>query len=85
MTIIFIFLLYNAQIFFVFQLNATVDNNPVSLEDICFTPLSPANSNCTIQSVLNFFQNDVETLVQNENETKYLDHLSTCYRLVKLI
>ena len=30
----------------------------VTLNDICFQPLYPDNLNCTIYSVLNYFQND---------------------------
>ena len=34
----------------------------VTLEDICFQPLSPENTNCTIESVFNYFQNTLEYL-----------------------
>ncbi|XP_065898211.1 NPC intracellular cholesterol transporter 1-like isoform X1 [Dysidea avara] len=40
--------------------NGTV--NYVSLKDICFQPLSPDNLNCTVYSVLNYFQNDYDKL-----------------------
>jgi len=33
----------------------------VSLSDICFKPLSPDNTNCTIQSIFEYWQNDVNT------------------------
>lgn len=35
---------------------------PVTLQDICFKPLYPDNLNCTIYSVLNYFQNDYKLL-----------------------
>lgn len=34
----------------------TKDNTPVTLNDVCFQPMAPANTNCTIMSVLNYFQ-----------------------------
>lgn len=33
------------------------NNETVTLQDICLAPLSPYNNNCTIMSVLNYFQN----------------------------
>ncbi|XP_022105812.1 Niemann-Pick C1 protein-like [Acanthaster planci] len=38
------------------------ENRTVGLEDICFKPESPTNTNCTILSVLNYWQNDLEKL-----------------------
>lgn len=38
----------------------------VTLNDICFKPLAPDNTNCTVLSVLNYFQNDMEKLMYNE-------------------
>ena len=45
------------------NLSATYKDNGgkdemVTLNDICFQPLYPDNLNCTIYSVLNYFQND---------------------------
>ena len=34
----------------------------VTLNDICFQPLAPDNTNCTIYSILNYFQNDYDLL-----------------------
>ena len=34
----------------------------VTLNDICFKPLSPDNNNCTIESVINYFQNNLTRL-----------------------
>ncbi|XP_012870343.1 PREDICTED: Niemann-Pick C1 protein [Dipodomys ordii] len=36
---------------------AFYNNETVTLQDICVAPLSPYNKNCTIMSVLNYFQN----------------------------
>ncbi|KAL7387442.1 hypothetical protein ABVT39_023534 [Epinephelus coioides] len=36
---------------------ATYEGENVTLKDICLAPLAPYNSNCTILSVLNYFQN----------------------------
>ncbi|ESN97392.1 hypothetical protein HELRODRAFT_102116 [Helobdella robusta] len=41
---------------------STVATKNVTLGDICFSPLSPDNNNCTIMSALNYFQNDNDTL-----------------------
>lgn len=38
----------------------------VTLNDICYKPLAPDNTNCTVLSVLNYFQNDMEKLMYNE-------------------
>jgi Niemann-Pick C1 protein len=40
------------------KLTAKFDNETVTLEDICFKPLSPDNNNCTIESVLQYWQNN---------------------------
>ena len=39
----------------------------ITLEDICFKPLAPDNNNCTIESVLNYFQNDFDKLEYTED------------------
>ena len=49
------------------KLNATYKGSSgkdvmVTLNDICFQPLYPDNLNCTIYSVLNYFQNDLNLL-----------------------
>uniref|UniRef100_A0A3Q3WSC2 SSD domain-containing protein n=1 Tax=Mola mola TaxID=94237 RepID=A0A3Q3WSC2_MOLML len=36
---------------------ATYEGENVTLKDVCLAPLSPYNDNCTILSVLNYFQN----------------------------
>ncbi|KAK7086016.1 NPC intracellular cholesterol transporter 1, partial [Halocaridina rubra] len=77
----------NLQNYITQELSAKVNSEDVVLENICFKPLSPANNNCTIQSVLNYFQND-ETNLDVTKPTSlnitsnYIDHLASCYRLV---
>ena len=34
------------------------EDTVVTLNNICFQPLAPDDTNCTIYSVLNYFQND---------------------------
>ena len=38
--------------------STTSVNIRLILQDICFKPLEPANNNCTITSVVNYWQND---------------------------
>ncbi|MCJ8745223.1 hypothetical protein PDJAM_G00127900 [Pangasius djambal] len=44
------------------KLEADFNGEKVTLKDICISPLAPYNSNCTILSVLNYFQNSHEVL-----------------------
>lgn len=44
------------------NITAYYNNETVTLGDICLAPLSPYNKNCTIFSVLNYFQNSHATL-----------------------
>lgn len=53
-------------------------NRTISLEDICFSPLN--NSKCTIQSVLNWFQNNRDNIGDD-----YLDHIEKCMNNPTLI
>ncbi|KAM6149068.1 NPC intracellular cholesterol transporter 1 [Erethizon dorsatum] len=39
------------------NITAYYNNGTVTLRDICLAPLSPYNNNCTVLSVLNYFQN----------------------------
>ena len=44
----------------------TLDNGTdvnVTLKDICYKPLAPDNDECTIMSVLNYFQNNLTRLI----------------------
>ncbi|XP_065788526.1 NPC intracellular cholesterol transporter 1 [Muntiacus reevesi] len=44
------------------SITASYNNETVALRDICVAPLSPYNQNCTILSVLNYFQNSHSVL-----------------------
>ncbi|KAJ8272945.1 hypothetical protein GJAV_G00095340 [Gymnothorax javanicus] len=44
------------------NLEAFYENETVKLKDICLAPLAPYNDNCTILSVLNYFQNSHDVL-----------------------
>ncbi|XP_062844133.1 NPC intracellular cholesterol transporter 1 [Trichomycterus rosablanca] len=44
------------------HLEAEYNGQKVTLKDICISPLAPYNNNCTILSVLNYFQNSHEVL-----------------------
>ncbi|XP_053570950.1 NPC intracellular cholesterol transporter 1 [Bombina bombina] len=48
------------------NLTATYNNETVMLKDICLAPLAPYNNNCTILSVLNYFQNSYSVLNHTE-------------------
>ncbi|XP_064651766.1 NPC intracellular cholesterol transporter 1-like isoform X2 [Lineus longissimus] len=59
----------------------------IGLQDICFAPLRPDNNNCTIMSVLNYFQNDKTTLDMKKQDewgfltfADYIDHFMYCVR-----
>ncbi|XP_029633427.1 NPC intracellular cholesterol transporter 1 [Octopus sinensis] len=65
------------------ELTTEFNNETIGLKDICFSPLAPANNNCTIQSIFQYFQNDHANL-DKVNKTilqtfaDYLDHIETC-------
>nr|DBA24360.1 TPA: hypothetical protein GDO54_012030 [Pyxicephalus adspersus] len=44
------------------SITASYNNETVMLKDICLAPLAPYNNNCTILSVLNYFQNSYSVL-----------------------
>lgn len=55
----------------------------VTLRNICFQPLSPFNTNCSVMSVADYFQRDVNNLNLNRSSeglvvADYLDHLLNC-------
>jgi len=56
----------------------------VTLRDICFTPLSPDNTNCTIQSIFGYWQNDLNTFMTQILEfdtvvtADYITHFENC-------
>lgn len=67
--------------------NGTLDNGThveVTLEDICYKPLAPDNTNCTIMSVLNYFQNNLTRLdhTENFNQINNSYHIYYCTRYV---
>nr|CAB3264418.1 Niemann-Pick C1 protein [Phallusia mammillata] len=64
-------------------IQAEYNGENVTLNDICMKPLAPYNNNCTIMSVLNYFQNDLDTLnkiVSDGFDTTadYHNHLIAC-------
>lgn len=71
-------------------IQAPYKNGTVSLSDICMKPLAPYNNNCTIMSVLNYFQNDLKTLDKTVQDDFYVyadfhDHLRACTRYNNLV
>merc|ERR1712168_1538499 len=62
-------------------------NLTISLEDICFQPYkTDNNTNCTIISVLNYFQNSLENLHKIKEDdwgfikfADYIDHMKYCF------
>ena len=42
----------------------TVDygSEKITLQDICMKPMAPYNSNCTVMSALQYWQNDIKKL-----------------------
>ena len=65
--------------------NGTLDNGTkveVTLEDICYKPLAPDNTNCTINSILNYFQNNLTNLDHTEqfNLVNNSYHIYYCTR-----
>ncbi|GFO29707.1 niemann-pick c1 protein [Plakobranchus ocellatus] len=66
------------------NIEASHDGDVVTLSDICFAPLAPDNTNCTIQSVFNYFQNSPDMLDKigydqyGWESADYRDHLIFC-------
>lgn len=66
--------------------NGNLLNKKVGLEEICFAPLEPDNMNCTIQSILNYWQNDEESLKKKITDdfdlvlADHITHFETCVR-----
>lgn len=54
------------------NITATYNNETVMLKDICLAPLSPYNTNCTILSVLNYFQNSYSVLNHSIGDDFYV-------------
>ncbi|XP_047446163.1 NPC intracellular cholesterol transporter 1 [Mugil cephalus] len=51
---------------------ATYDGHDVTLKDLCLAPLAPYNNNCTILSVLNYFQNSHAALDHMKGDAFYV-------------
>lgn len=67
------------------HITASYNNETVTLQDICLAPLSPYNKNCTILSVLNYFQNSHSVLDHEIGDdffiyADYHTHLLYCVR-----
>ncbi|XP_076812151.1 NPC intracellular cholesterol transporter 1-like [Clavelina lepadiformis] len=66
------------------SITAEYENKTVTLNDICLQPLAPDNTNCTIISVLNYFQNnhtnlDKQIMIEDFwPGPDYHDHLKAC-------
>ncbi|GFY60804.1 NPC intracellular cholesterol transporter 1 [Trichonephila inaurata madagascariensis] len=57
------------------KLVAKSQNKTVALSDICIAPLAPLNSNCAIQSIFGYYQNQRSLF---EKDFDYLGHFKDC-------
>lgn len=67
------------------NLEATYQGQTVTLKDICVAPLAPYNNNCTILSILNYFQNSHTVLDHSVGDdffiyADYHSHFLYCVR-----
>lgn len=67
------------------NLEATYQGQKVTLKDICLAPLAPYNNNCTILSILNYFQNSHAVLDHSVGDefftyADYHSHFLYCVR-----
>ncbi|NXN94904.1 NPC1 protein, partial [Rhinopomastus cyanomelas] len=67
------------------NITAAFENETVTLADICVAPLAPYNNNCTILSVLNYFQNSHSVLDHSVGDeffvyADYHTHFLYCVR-----
>ncbi|XP_028924174.1 NPC intracellular cholesterol transporter 1 isoform X1 [Ornithorhynchus anatinus] len=67
------------------NITASYGNETVRLRDICLAPLAPYNDNCTIMSLLNFFQNSHSVLDHERGDgffvyADYHTHFLYCVR-----
>ncbi|XP_076350030.1 NPC intracellular cholesterol transporter 1-like [Tachypleus tridentatus] len=60
----------------IISLTARSGNKNITLENICFSPMN--NGKCTIQSPLNWFQNNYTKLNIEKQHYTYLDHIHSC-------
>ncbi len=61
----------------------TEKNRTVSLSDICLKPLSPDNENCTVFSILQYYQNSLDNLNKRMGDDYFTwfdfsTHFMTC-------
>ena len=66
-------------------LEATYEGQRVTLADICLSPLAPYNNNCTVLSLLNYFQNSHAQLDREVGDAffvwdDYHSHFLYCVR-----
>ncbi|XP_062836513.1 NPC intracellular cholesterol transporter 1 [Anolis carolinensis] len=54
------------------NITASYNNETIMLKDVCLIPLSPYNNNCTILSVLNYFQNSHSVLDHSIGDDFYV-------------
>ena len=69
------------------SITASYNHETVTLRDICVAPLSPYNQNCTVLSVLNYFQNSHSVLDHQVGDdffvyADYHTHFLYCVRYV---
>ena len=67
----------------ILSLTANEQNRTVHLTDICFKPLEPDNENCTVFSILQYYQNSKENLNKRIGDDfftyfDYSTHFMTC-------
>ncbi|CAF4778385.1 unnamed protein product, partial [Rotaria socialis] len=63
--------------------NLSEQNQTVYLSDICLKPLAPDNENCTVLSLLQYYQNSKENLLRTVGDEfftyfDYATHFLTC-------
>ncbi|TRY88827.1 hypothetical protein DNTS_033075, partial [Danionella cerebrum] len=56
------------------NLTAEYKGESVTLKNICVSPLAPYNDNCTILSILNYFQNSHDVLDHVDHDEFYIYH-----------
>ncbi|ETE68091.1 Niemann-Pick C1 protein, partial [Ophiophagus hannah] len=54
------------------NITASYQNETVMLKDFCLAPLAPYNNNCTILSVLNYYQNSHSVLDSNSTDGYFI-------------
>jgi hypothetical protein len=69
----------------ILSLKTELTNQTISLSDICLKPLEPDNENCTVFSILQYYQNSLENLNKTIRDDfdvftyfDYTTHFLTC-------